>query len=696
MSAFGTADRAGRAVRANTPGIGLTGLQETLSAPGLAFQTGASQSANQLAELQSLIGDVGQTARAATGYLDQQDAIARRQEEEALRQQARSERLTQGLADMQVAPLAAKYGALVQTGKYSTQGKTLDQVVNDVMQIEFSAGQMSDPVFAEQARRSLTSSLAAEFQTQQAKSIVEADATAFKAYEARFVTDPTPDGIAKTQAEINSNYGYLPESQRVSALLTATERAAKSGSAGFDSLVKALPESYAVEKETLGNQYKAAKQHQATLAQGAAVDAIGSLRYSKNYTGAMDALDTYVRLGTIDGEQANSIRKGIEEEQRATLGQSKLAIRQAEDDQIKTAYRQGVGASIDANIPFAVKDLNVTVQNDDGSTREVTMDREKAIDAEMQKRLSPDGGFPAITQKNLELASKNNYAVPQWKELFAQAGSSLTAYTVNLKDGKLTDQVAQNVVAAFAAYKQMRSMDQGGYIPKISDDKTTAIFEIAARNQQLVGGPGGGTPAADAQAVISALRQYNNPRKVDATKLANAIGSVDGTAFTRFFTGTQKMENTPEVVASMLPLVAMKANIDEDTAIEQAIREYTPRLVPVNGFYHLAQADFPGGMKENMNNVFGVLADEYLAKYGKSKSITKEQLTMRPDPNAQVWHMVLKNSDGFAPFDSTKDVVFTYDDLAQAYSRWSKKYQSQLMEPGISQRRQLGGFGFSP
>lgn len=699
MSRFGTGERAGRTIRSGTPSVPLTGTTETLDAPGLAFQSPSTN--NDFAQLSALLGEIGQTANAVAGYESNRQAEQRRLEAEQERQAylaeqeaKKSEQARRGLVAEKAQPIVAEYGAMLQAGTLDVRGKTLDQVVGEIIAIRWQG--VTDPVVLDEARQQVQSGLAAEYQTRLARTAAEAEIQLGKGEAARVFA--APDSIASVVEQRKARNPGMQEADVYVPVYEAAQRMAREGSANFESTLNALPDSsYSVEKSALRAQYQAAKSNQTTLRRQAAEDTIGTYRYQKNYPVALSALQGFVDSGTIDGEKANTIRKGIEEEQAKELNLSKAAVRQAEDNQIKSDYLAGVASATDAGLPFAVQDLKVDVPQDDGTTREVAMTRKEAIDTVMQRRLAPSGGFPAVTTENIAYAADRNYAVPQWKDLFSQASLSISAYGLDLKDGKLIDQASKNVVASFTAYKQMRAMDRSAYMTSLMDDKTIAVFEIAARNQQLVDGPGGGNQGADSQAIISAIRQYNNPREVDTKKLASAISDLGPGSFRRFFTNEKEMENADEVVSALAPVVAMKSNISQDDAIEQAIKEYGPRLVAVNGFYHLAQPDLPGGMRENMGKIFDVIADEYLAKYEKKKAgISKDVLTLRPDPSANVWHLVKKNSNGFAPYDDTKDVTFSYTDLGKAYGRWADRKRKTLLSESPVTAQDIAGFGVTP
>jgi len=697
MSMYGTPTSGRPFARPTLDAVDLTQGRERLLAPGVVPLPGLSKQAAELEQVMGIIGGIGSVASGAASLIRTDTAQRRAAQAEADQVAAEEDRRAReyniGLAEQDATNISTDVGAQIQTGKVTVDPANFGTFVD---QIVATRGTLQNKDYQDALRRRVGTMVAREVQQARVVQEQRTQADIFDKLTSRAYTDPSsaPD-VVRT---LNESFSNLPEGVRFKPVFDAAKRLAEQGSDQYKTVADQLPESYAIDKGILENQYKVAQSRFTAQRAQNAENVIGQYRYGGNYQGALATLQGFVDTGVLDGEKANTIKKGIEEEQRAALNQSKASLVQAREEEIKNAFRAGVGSAIDAGVAWSVPNLKQEITLDDGTKRTVQMTRNEAIDEEMQKRLAPKGGVPPITTENITLATNSEYVVPQWKNLFETAASSLGQYSLNVSNGKVADQPTANVLTAFGAYKQMLAMGKADYATRLTDSATIEKFATAARMQQTTNGVGGGTPVSDVQALLGAIQSFNAPTKVDEKTLKNAIEDVGPNWLQRAFSNAKPVENTGELLTVLSPIVAMKSKtLAPDKAVEETMKEYAPRLVSVNGFYHLAQADFPGGMKANMDKIFDQIAGEYVAKYGKSKGVTTENLTLRPDPNANIWQLVVKGQPGVAFTDSINDVTFSYEDLGSAYTRWETEQRDFLIRQSKKPSpMELLGRGFTP
>ena len=706
MSSYGSPSL-GAAQRATSlREVQFPGVTERLVSPGVVPLPAVSKEAQILDQVLGVVSQAGATARTAAGYVgqlnDEQRIAAQKEAADAERAAKRQEQYDQGQAALHAVPVVSRLGA-----DFRDPAKPIPQdLLAYAQQVTDQETQGASEAYKAQYLRSVVTGLSQEYEARRTADARATQQDIFTKLSAQAFTNP--QGVAGVKQTLDESFGNLPEGVRYRPLYVAAERLAETGSESFKEIAAQLPSSFDLEKSELAAKYAEASTRKQTALRQVAEDDVGSSLYADNYAEALAKVDTY--KDKFGGEWASQKRNAILEKQRSNLKTSLAAVNQARKDSV-IANRMGeVRGMILAGRSSDVGDMEVEYDDENGERQKINVEGTKAVkdgfdvefarlDGIAPENYRPENYVPSFSAPVIDLATKNGYLVPQWKNRFAAVENQMSVAASTMRDGT-PDKASAGpmMIQGYKDYQKIASVNPT-YARNIAGEKTAAVFESAMMLQRF---PqiGNDTVVSDQQALLSAIQGVRVQDTLDTTTLKKSIATLHGTAFWRMLPGTaNEPENAMEIYNTLAPFASyLSKGMAPDTAAETAFKMFEGQFVEINGHYQIAQPDLPPLLKEDLPKIAKFAMDEYVAKYGAKYGVTADELTMRPVPNTRLWQLWFKGGTAqhpaptAVPAENTDDTTFGYRDLWKALNKINQRIKREIqIENEVSQRaKQLG------
>lgn len=532
MSMYGTPTSGRPFARPTLDAVDLTQGRERLLAPGVVPLPGLSKQAAELEQVMGIIGGIGSVASGASSLIRTDTAQRRAAQAEADQVAAEEDRRAReyniGLAEQDATNISTDVGAQIQTGKVTVDPANFGTFVD---QIVATRGTLQNKDYQDALRRRVGTMVAREVQQARVVQEQRTQADIFDKLTSRAYTDPSsaPD-VVRT---LNESFSNLPEGVRFKPVFDAAKRLAEQGSDQYKTVADQLPESYAIDKGILENQYNVAQSRFTAQRAQNAENVIGQYRYGGNYQGALATLQGFVDTGVLDGEKANTIKKGIEEEQRAALAHSFDA---ADDAAIKSendAYMNDVRSLIKGGQIYRVQNFKKEITLPSGKPKTIEVSDTKAREEGINKVMFDNAGvanpgpfdIPPATPQNVKLASDNGYVPEGWMRVVGHGYSTLSLNTINdPKSG-----VPNTALAGYATYNEINSRTQN-LVQKLDamQPEATKFYRMV---DTLLGlpeyqGPTGPNIKAAMTDAYRRMQTHGLPDDITQKNLTNAVSTL--------------------------------------------------------------------------------------------------------------------------------------------------------------------------